>query len=125
MKLNNKILLSNTVLTLIVFALTAVGINYLVSSTVYDELDNHLIQHKIDLINQIDENASSLQDIKELGILGSYEWIEIETYDGTVAPNENDFATIDTMRNPNKEIEIYVKHAWRFFKSTARKMYSC
>ena len=105
MKLNNKILLSNTVLTLVVFALTSIGIYYLINSTVYGELDNHLLQHKIDLINQIDEDASSLQDIKELGILGSYEWIEIETYDGTVAPNENDFATIDTMRNPNKEIE--------------------
>jgi len=105
MKLNNKILLSNTVLTLIVFALTAVGINYLVSSTVYDELDNHLIQHKIDLINQIDENASSLQDIQKLGILGSYEWIDIQKYDGAVSPNTNDFATIDTMRNPNKEVE--------------------
>lgn len=105
MKLNNKILLSNTLLTLVVFALTSIGIYYLVNSTVYGELDNHLLQHKIDLINQIDEDASSLQDIKELGILGSYEWIDIKKYDGTVAPNANDFATIDTMRNPNKEIE--------------------
>jgi len=105
MKLNNKILLSNTLLTLVVFALTSIGIYYLVNSTVYGELDNHLLQHKIDLINQIDEDASSLQDIKELGILGSYEWIDIQKYDGTVAPNANDFATIDTMRNPNKEIE--------------------
>lgn len=105
MKLNNKILLSNTLLTLVVFALTSIGIYYLVNSTVYGELDNHLLQHKIDLINQIDEDASSLQDIKELGILGSYEWIDIQKYDGTVAPNANNFATIDTMRNPNKEIE--------------------
>ena len=105
MKLNNKILLSNTLLTLVVFALTSIGIYYLVNSTVYGELDNHLLQHKIDLINQIDEDASSLKDIKELGILGSYEWIDIQKYDGTVAPNANDFATIDTMRNPNKEIE--------------------
>lgn len=105
MKLNNKILLSNTVLTLVVFALTAVGISYLVNSTVYGELDNHLLQHKIDLINQIDENASSLEDIKELGILGSYEWIEIQKYDGAVSPNANHYATIDTLRNPNKEIE--------------------
>lgn len=105
MKLNNKILLSNTLLTLVVFALTSIGIYYLVNSTVYGELDNHLLQHKIDLINQIDEDASSLEDIKKLGILGSYEWIDIQKYDGTVAPNANDFATIDTMRNPSKEIE--------------------
>jgi signal transduction histidine kinase len=105
MKLNNKILLSNTALTLVVFALTAVGIYYLVNSTVYGELDNHLLQHKIDLISQIDEDASSLEDIKELGILGSYEWIEIQKYDGTVSPSANNFATIDTMRNPEKEVE--------------------
>lgn len=105
MKLNNKILLSNTALTLVIFTLTAVGIYYLINSTVYGELDNHLLQHKIDLINQIDENASSLEDIKELGILGSYEWIEIQKYDGTVSPSANDFTTIDTLRNPEKEIE--------------------
>ena len=105
MKLNNKILLSNTALTLVVFALTSIGIYYLVNSTVYGELDNHLLQHKIDLINQIDENASNLEDIKELGILGSYEWIDIQQYDGTVSPNANNFATIDTMRNSAKEIE--------------------
>lgn len=105
MKLNNKILLSNTALTLVVFALTAIGIYYLVNSTVYGELDNHLLQHKIDLINQIDEDASSLEDIKELGILGSYEWIDIQKYDGSVSPSGNDFATIDTLRNPKKEVE--------------------
>lgn len=105
MKLNNKILLSNTALTLVVFALTAVGIYYLVNTTVYGELDNHLLQHKIDLINQIDKNASSLEDIKDLGILGSYEWIEIQKYDGTVSPSEDHFATIDTLRNSEKEVE--------------------
>lgn len=105
MKLNNKILLSNTALTLVVFIITAVGIYHLINSTIYGELDNHLLQHKIDLINQIDENASSLEDIKELGILGSYEWIEIQQYDGSVSPSANDFATIDTLRNPEKEVE--------------------
>ncbi|WP_440999291.1 sensor histidine kinase [Fodinibius sp. SL11] len=105
MKLNNKILLSNTALTLVVFALTVVGIYYLVNSSVYGELDNHLLQHKIDIINQIDENASSLEDIKKLGILGSYEWIEIQKYDGAIAPHENQFSTIDTLRNPTKEVE--------------------
>jgi signal transduction histidine kinase len=104
MKLNNKILLSNTALTLVVFVLTAVGIYYLINSTVYAELDNHLLQHKIDLINQIDENASSLEEIKKLGILGSYEWIEINKYDGTVSPNEEQFATIDTLRDSSKEV---------------------
>ncbi|MDZ7657684.1 HAMP domain-containing sensor histidine kinase [Fodinibius sp.] len=40
-----------------------------------------------------------------MGILGSYEWIDIQKYDGAVAPNENNFTTIDTLRNPNKEVE--------------------
>lgn len=122
MKLNNKILLSNTVLTLVVFALTAVGIYYIVNSTVYGELDNHLLQHKIDIISQIDENASSLEDIKELGILGSYEWIDIQKYDGDLPPNKDEFATIDPLRDPVKEVEeksyrrlttaIYVKDTY-------------
>lgn len=105
MKLNNKILLSNTALTLIVFLLTSVGIYYLINNTVYDELDNHLLQHKIDIINQIDENISSLEEIKKLGILGSYEWMEITKYDGSVPPGENHYSTIDTLRYPQKEVE--------------------
>lgn len=105
MKLNNKILLSNTILTLVVFLFTSVGIYYLVNKTVYDELDNHLLQHKIDIISQVGQDASSLEQIIELGRLGSYEWIEIVEYDGSVAPHENRFATIDTLRNPEKEVE--------------------
>ena len=105
MKLNNKILLSNTVLTIVVFSLTAVVISYLINSTVYGVLDNHLLQHKIDLISKIDENAANLEDIKKLGMLGSYEWIEIQKYDGTVSSNEDYFAMIDTLRYPNKEVE--------------------
>lgn len=105
MKLNSKILISNTILTLVVFVFTSIGIYYLVNKTVFDELDNHLLQHKIDIINQIGENGSTLESITDLGKLGSYEWIEISEYDGSVAPSQNHFATIDTLRNPEKEVE--------------------
>ncbi len=102
MNLNNKILLSNLVLSVIIFLLTSVGMYYLVNDTVYDELDNHLLQHKIDLMNQAEGDPASLDQIKNLGGLGSYEWIDIYPYGGDVKLNTNEFATIDTVRNPNE-----------------------
>ncbi|SMO47493.1 HAMP domain-containing sensor histidine kinase [Fodinibius sediminis] len=105
MKLNNKILLSNVILTLVVFSFTSIGIYYLVNSTVYDELDNHLLQHKVDLIDQVQEDTSSLEMMNQLGTLGSYEWIEITKYDGSTPLNSNEFSTIDTLRNPAEELE--------------------
>mgnify|MGYP000047002208 CR=1 FL=1 len=102
MKLNNKILLSNLVLSVVIFVLTSIGMYYLVNDTVYDELDNHLLQHKIDIINQVQGDPASLKEIRKLGGLGSYEWVEINPYDGTVEPNTNSFATIDTVRSPDE-----------------------
>ncbi|MDX1636508.1 MAG: HAMP domain-containing sensor histidine kinase [Balneolaceae bacterium] len=104
MKLNNKILLANVSLTVVIMLLTSVGMYYLVHDTIYDELDHHLLRHKIDVLNQLQSDPSSLDEIQKLGGLGSYEWIEIVPYDGTVSPNANSFATIDTLRNPEKEL---------------------
>ena len=104
MKLNNKILLSNLILSVGIFVLTSIGMYYLVNDTVYDELDNHLLQHKIDIMRQLRVNPSSLENIQELGGIGSYEWVEIAPYDGTVRLNQNSFSTIDTMRS---QAEIY------------------
>lgn len=106
MKLNNKILLSNTILSLIIFAVAAVGFYYIINTTIYDELDNHLLQHKSDIVNQIDnQNTSSLDELQQLAILGSYEWMEVSHYDGSVPQNENHYSTIDTLRNTQEEIE--------------------
>lgn len=102
MKLNNKILLNNLVLSVVIFLLTALGMYYLVSDTVYDELDNHLLQHKVDIMSQLKNNPESISQIQELGGLGSYEWVEIYPFDGTVEINKNRFATLDTMRSPNE-----------------------
>lgn len=98
MKLNNKILVANIALTAVIILLTSIGMYYLVNDTIYEELDNHLLQHKIDLMNQLQSDPSSLNEIQNLGGLGSYEWIEIEPYDGDIAPGTNTFATLDTVR---------------------------
>src|SRR6056297_236377 len=99
MKLNNKILLLNLILSAAVLVITGVGMYYLVFNTVYDELDNHLLQHKTDIMEQVQAEPSSIEDIRNLGGLGSYEWVEIEEIDSSVAPVGNNYATIDTTRN--------------------------
>lgn len=102
MRLNNKILFSNLSLSVAIFIITGIGMYYLVSDTVYDELDNHLMQHKIDIMKQVKGNPASLEQIQNLGGLGSYEWVEINPYDGSINLNTNHFATIDTVRNPDE-----------------------
>jgi len=102
MRLNNKILLSNLILSVAILLITGIGMYYLVNDTVYDELDNHLLQHKIDIINQVEGDPASIQEIRKLGGLGSYEWVEINPYDGSIAIGTNHYTTIDTVRNPDE-----------------------
>lgn len=98
MKLNNKILLGNLILSAAVFLVTGIGMYYLVFDTVYDELDNHLLQHKTDIINQVESKPASLNTIRELGGLGSYEWVEIEQTEDAASVPKNIYATVDTTR---------------------------
>jgi signal transduction histidine kinase len=100
MKLNNKILLSNSLLSLFMLLVTGFGMYYVVNSTIYDELDYHLMQHKMDIQNQLLENPQSLEDIQKLGGLGSYEWVEISLETDSARIINNQFSTIDTVRYP-------------------------
>jgi len=99
MKLSNKVLVSNIILSVFILAASSIGMYFLIYKTVYDELDNHLLQHKIDIINQLQDDPSSIKAIKKMGSLGSYEWIDVQPYDGAVKPQGNRFATIDTARH--------------------------
>jgi signal transduction histidine kinase len=98
MKLNNKILISNSLLSLFMLILTGFGTYYVVNTTIFDELDFHLLQHKYDIQQQLQEDPGSLDEIKRLGGLGSYEWVEIHDYDQGISLNSNNFSTIDTVR---------------------------
>ncbi|SMO97138.1 sensor histidine kinase [Gracilimonas mengyeensis] len=115
MKLNNKILLSNLLLSVIMLMVTGVGMYYVVNSTIFDELDYHLLQHKQDIQKQLNEDPSTLDEIRLLGGLGSYEWVDITSYSGQVVENTNYFATLDTIRYP--EISS-VPEAYRKLETT-------
>jgi signal transduction histidine kinase len=98
MKLNNKILLSNSVLSLFMLIVTGFGMFYVVSTTIYDELDYHLMQHKIDIQNLLVREPESLIELQNAGAWGSNEWVEVEEYDGEVPLGSNNFSTVDTLR---------------------------
>mgnify|MGYP006271283451 CR=1 FL=1 len=98
MKLNNKILIGNLVLSAIVMLVTGIGMYYLIFDTVYEELDNHLLQHKTDILNQVQSSPESLRHIRDLGGLGSYEWVDITPVDSSKASFSDSYATIDTLR---------------------------
>ena len=101
MKLNNKILISNSLLSLFMLVVTGLGTYYVVNTTIYDELDFHLLQHKADIQQQLMEDPNSLDEIKRLGGLGSYEWVEISDFDQSITLHSNNFSTIDTVRYAN------------------------
>ena len=101
MRLNNKILISNAVLSLFMMLVTGFGLYYVVNTTIFYELDSHLLQHKQDIQKQLQENTSTLEEIILLGRLGSYEWIEINHYDDSFPQNSNHFSTVDTIRYPD------------------------
>lgn len=101
MKLNNKILISNSLLSLLMLVVTGFGTYYVVNTTIFDELDFHLLQHKFDIQQQLQEDPGSLDEIRRLGGLGSYEWVEIHDYDESISLNSNNFSTIDTVRYAN------------------------
>lgn len=98
MKLNNKILISNSLLSLFMLVVTGLGTYYVVNTTIYDELDFHLLQHKADIQQQLMEDPKSLDEVKRLGGLGSYEWVEISDFDQSITLHSNNFSTIDTVR---------------------------
>ncbi|MFP8489910.1 sensor histidine kinase [Gracilimonas sp. Q87] len=98
MKLNNKILISNSLLSLFMLVVTGFGTYYVVNTTIFDELDFHLLQHKFDIQQQLQQDPGSLDEIRRLGGLGSYEWVEIHDYDESISLNSNHFSTIDSVR---------------------------
>jgi len=98
MKLNNKILISNSLLSLFMLVITGLGTYYVVNTTIYDELDFHLLQHKFDIQQQLQEDPGSLDEIRRLGGLGSYEWVEIHDFDRNIPLGSNNISTIDTVR---------------------------
>jgi len=101
MKLNNKILISNSLLSLLMLIVTGLGTYYVVNTTIFDELDFHLLQHKFDIQQQLEEDPNSLDEIRRLGGLGSYEWVEVHDFDESISLHSNNFSTIDTVRYKN------------------------
>ncbi|MEX2603629.1 MAG: HAMP domain-containing sensor histidine kinase, partial [Gracilimonas sp.] len=111
MKLNNKILISNSVLSLFMLLVTGFGMYYVVNTIIFNELDSHLLQHKHDIQKQLQDDPTTLEEIVFLGAMGSYEWIEIHLFDESIPHNSNQFSTVDTIRYPDiSEVsEVYRK----------------
>lgn len=111
MRLNNKILAGNIILSVVIFILTSVGMYFLVKHTIYAELNHHLLQHKTDITDQLQNRPSSLDSFQNTELntegLGTYEWIGITKYDGSIPLHKNFFSTLDTTRNKDESPETY------------------
>lgn len=78
MKLQAKIARSNLFVNLIFMVVAGLSIYFIVQAAVFHELDEHLINHKHDLVQRFENEEISLKSINRVGSIGSYEWIELK-----------------------------------------------
>ena len=70
--------------------IAGLSIYFIVQAAVFHELDEHLLNHKYDLIQRFENEEISLQSINRVGSIGSYEWIELKPLQEKKAPNPED-----------------------------------
>ena len=78
MKLRTKLSLANLLVNLFFLLFAGFSVFYVVDKAVFNELDEHLVNHKQDLVQRFEKGEITLQTIREMGSIGSYEWIEFD-----------------------------------------------
>lgn len=98
MKLRSKISLSNLLVNVLFLLIAGVSLYFIVQKAVFDELDEHLRNHKDDLIQRFEDQEITLNTVGEIGSLGTYEWIEIKPAGSDISPIEDSYSTITKSR---------------------------
>lgn len=93
MKLQAKITRSNLLVNLIFMIVAGLSIYFIVQAAVFHELDEHLLNHKHDLVQRFENEEISLKSISRVGSIGSYEWIELKPLQRKDSPNLTDEIT--------------------------------
>lgn len=98
MKLRSQISLSYLVVNVLFLLIAGVSLYFIVQKAVFDELDEHLKNHKNDLIERFENQEITLNTIDQIGSLGTYEWIEIKPAAANVLPSEEVYTTVTKSR---------------------------
>lgn len=98
MKLRSRISISYLGFNALFLIVASISLFFIVQKAVFDELDEHLINHKNDLIERFENREINLNTIDQIGSLGTYEWVEIKPADANTAPSADTYSTVTTSR---------------------------
>ena len=107
MKLKSKVTLSNLFVNAIFTTLAALALYFIVRSSVFKEMDQHLLNHKQDVISSFKSGDISQKSVKELGALGTYEWIELHPFTGSAEAVSDSFKTVQNTRFEDQNPSTY------------------
>tara|TARA_Y100001935_G_scaffold121525_1_gene100651 strand:+ start:118876 stop:120192 length:1317 start_codon:yes stop_codon:yes gene_type:complete len=107
MKLRTKLSLANLLVNLFFLLFAGFSVFYVVDKAVFNELDEHLVNHKQDLVQRFEKGEITLQTIREMGSIGSYEWIEFDQVSDSNAEPSVSFKTVEKARFKDQPVEKY------------------
>lgn len=107
MKLRSKISIANLIVNFFFLVIAGISLYLIVQAAVFSELDEHLENHKSDLIERFENNEISLQTIDEIGSIGTYEWIELQPVSGSVDLDEDEYSSVSKSRFRGEPAERY------------------
>lgn len=93
MKLHNKIVLNNLVISALFLLVSGFILMYVVRTTVLKDLDDHLISQKQALMYRLAHENVNLTTFRVFGVEGSQEWVEVIPWKGDTTNVPSDVFT--------------------------------
>ncbi len=112
MKLHNKIVLNNLVISALFLLVAGFILMYVVKKTVLNDLDEHLVSQKQALLYRLAHEDVDLKTFRVFGVEGSQEWVEVVPWKGDTTNVPGDIFTnvylsnIGQLMNPREYREL-------------------
>ena len=107
MKLRSKLSLFSLGVNVVFLFIAALSLYFIVRTAVFNELDEHLENHKQDLIQRFENNELSLDTIDQIGSIGTYEWIELRPLADSGSRFSDEYTTVSKTRFAGVESAQY------------------
>lgn len=107
MKLRSKLSLFSLGVNVVFLFIAALSLYFIVRTAVFNELDEHLENHKQDLIQRFENNELTLDTIDQIGSIGTYEWIELRPLADSGSRFSDEYTTVSKTRFAGAESAQY------------------
>lgn len=124
MKLHNKIVINNLVISALFLFASGFILMYIVRITVLNDLDEHLVSQKQALLYRLAHENVDLKTFRVFGVEGSQEWVEVVPWKGDTAhvPTDNFknvyLSNIGQLSNPReyRELSTVIKYNGKYYE---------